>query len=228
MHLPPTSVAMIGKTDQANHNYDIADFWAAANAGNLPSVSYLKAPAYQDGHAGYSDPLDEQKWLVDTINHLEGLPSWSSTAVVIAWDDSDGWYDHQLAPIITGSQTSLDTLTGANACGSPTIVPQSSSAAPEQGRCGLGPRLPFLVVSPYARSNFVDNTLIDQSSVVSFIEFNWGQAAMGNGAADAQAGALLSMFDFSQQNPRLFLDDRTGEPIHSPQGGDQGDGGDQQ
>ena len=63
MHLPPTSVAMIGQNDQANHQYDIADFWAAANTGNLPSVSYLKAPDYQDGHAGYSDPTDEQTWL---------------------------------------------------------------------------------------------------------------------------------------------------------------------
>ena len=94
MHKPPTSVGMIGRTDQANHQYDIADFWAAADAGNLPEVSYLKAPKYQDGHAGYSDPLDEQTWLVDTINHLESLSTWKSTAVVVTWDDSDGWYDH--------------------------------------------------------------------------------------------------------------------------------------
>ena len=59
-HLPPSSVAMIGHTDQANHQYDLSDFWAAADAGNLPAVSFLKAAAYQDGHAGYSDPLDEQ------------------------------------------------------------------------------------------------------------------------------------------------------------------------
>ena len=38
------------------------------DSGNLPSVSYLKAPAYQDGHAGYSNPLDEQTFVVDTMN----------------------------------------------------------------------------------------------------------------------------------------------------------------
>ena len=54
---------MIGKDDQANHQYDLTDFWAAADAGNLPSYSFLKAPAYQDGHPSYSDPLDEQTWL---------------------------------------------------------------------------------------------------------------------------------------------------------------------
>ena len=70
-HLPPSSVAMIGKTDQANHQYDLTAFWAAADSGHLPAVSFLKAAAYQDGHAGYSDPLDEQTFLVNTINHLE-------------------------------------------------------------------------------------------------------------------------------------------------------------
>ena len=89
-HLPPTSISMIGKTDQANHQYDLTDFWSAAESGNLPSVSFLKAAAYQDGHAGYSDPLDEQHFLVDTINRLQKLAEWNSTAVIIAYDDSDG------------------------------------------------------------------------------------------------------------------------------------------
>src|SRR3989475_3225676 len=55
-HLPPSSVSMIGETDQANHQYDLQDFWDAVQAGNMPAVSFLKAAAYQDGHAGYSDP----------------------------------------------------------------------------------------------------------------------------------------------------------------------------
>ncbi|MGA8016364.1 MAG: alkaline phosphatase family protein [Candidatus Dormiibacterota bacterium] len=216
MHLPPTSVAMIGHNDQANHQYDIADFWAAADSDNLPAVSYLKAPAYQDGHAGYSDPLDEQTWLVDTINQLESLPSWSSTAVAITWDDSDGWYDDVLAPVVTGSQTSLDALTGTGQCGSSKIVPTTSTSSPEQGKCGLGPRLPFLVISPYTPQNFVSDTLIDQSSVVKFIEKNWKLPGIGNGAADAAAGSLDSMFDFDDGpvTPRLFLDPTTGEPVH--------------
>jgi phospholipase C len=214
MHLPPTSVAMIGRTDQANHQYDIADFFAAAEAGHLPAVSYLKAPKYQDGHAGYSDPLDEQTWLVDTINKLESLPTWRSTAILLTWDDSDGWYDHVLAPLITESQTSLDELTGTGQCGSMlSQVPVNSAGQPEQGKCGLGPRLPFLVISPFAKSNFVDSTLIDQSSFVKFIEYNWRVPALGNGAADTAAGSILSMFNFRSCNPPLFLDPSTGEPV---------------
>ncbi len=227
MHLPPTSVAMIGRSDQANHQYDIADFWAAAGSGSLPSVSYLKAPAYQDGHAGYSDPLDEQAWLASTVNHLEALPSWRSTAVIITWDDSDGWYDHVLGPIQTQSQTSLDSLTGTGQCGHQAAqVPGTSSGTPEQGRCGLGPRLPFLVISPYAKSDYVDSTVIDQSSVVKFIEYNWGLPMLGNGAADADAGSILPMFVFrSPPNRRLFLNPdhgraslpRPGRPPSAPE-----------
>ena len=77
LHLPPTSVAMVGKTDQANHLYDITWFWQAARAGNLPAVSFLKAPAYQNGHPGNSNPLDEQTFLVET---LEPAPAASRVA----------------------------------------------------------------------------------------------------------------------------------------------------
>ena len=90
--------------DQANHQYDIDDFFAAVKNGNMPAVSFLKAPGYQDGHAGYSDPLDEQTWIVDG-DQLPAADSrnGSSTAVVIAYDDSDGWYDHQMGPIVNQS-----------------------------------------------------------------------------------------------------------------------------
>ena len=67
-------------------------------------MSYLKAPEYQDGHPGYSDPLDEQTFLVNTINSIEKSKYWPSTAIVVTYDDSDGWYDHQAPNIVNGSQ----------------------------------------------------------------------------------------------------------------------------
>ncbi|HEY5100742.1 MAG TPA: alkaline phosphatase family protein [Gaiellaceae bacterium] len=215
-HVPPTSIAKIGEQDQANHQYDLRDFWAAADNGNMPAVSYLKAADYQDGHAGYSDPLDEQTWLVDTINRLEKLPTWNSTAVVILYDDSDGWYDHQMGPVLMQSQTPLDALTGTGQCGSnPAKVPTGDGAVPEQGRCGPGQRQPLLVISPYSKHNFVDGTLTTQASVVRFIEDNWlGDERIGNGSEDAFAGTLNNMFSFDHpQGPtKLFLDPSTGEP----------------
>src|SRR5262249_46362958 len=134
-HLPPSSVANIGKTDQAKHQYDTSDFFAALSAGNLPAVSYLKAAAYQDGHAGYSDPLDEQTFLVNTINPIEKSKFWNSTAIVVLYDDSDGWYDHVMGPIVNQSSTPSDFLTGTS-CG-------DGSKSVYQGRCGYGPRQPF-------------------------------------------------------------------------------------
>src|ERR1035438_10092190 len=56
-HTPPASVSEIGNAGPANHQYDLQDFYTAAAAGNLPAVSFVKAQAFQDGHAGYSDPL---------------------------------------------------------------------------------------------------------------------------------------------------------------------------
>jgi phospholipase C len=218
-HLPPTSVAVIGRQDQANHQYGLGDFWAAADSGHLPAVSFLKPPGYEDGHPGYSDPLDEQHFVAATIDRLESLPTWRSTAVIITYDDTDGWYDQQMSPILVQSQTALDSLSGTDQCGAnPARVPTSTSGASEEARCGLGPRMPFLVISPWARPNFVDNQIIDQSSIARFIEDDFGLGRIGDGSTDAIAGSITPVFDFSQRpNPVLLLDPVTGEPVrHLP------------
>jgi phospholipase C len=212
-HLPPTSVAMIGQSDQANHQYDMSDFWASIQNGTMPAVSFLKAPAYQDGHAGYSDPLDEQTFLVNTINQLEQSPFWRNTAVIIAYDDSDGWYDHQMGPIVNQSNDpAVDALNGTN-CG----TNPNDMAGGFQDRCGYGPRLPLLVVSRFARANMVDHTTTDQTSILRFIEDNWSTGPIGNGSLDTKSGSLLNMFRFGPGGPSrgtqsLILDPSTGEP----------------
>jgi phospholipase C len=215
-HARPTSTAMIGQQgDAANHQYDVSDFQAALAAGNFPSVVFLKAPGFQDGHAGYSDPLDEQTFVVDIINLLQEQKEWSETAVVISYDDSDGWYDHQLGQIVNGSETADDTLTGAGKCGNGgnALAGIAAGTTHAQGRCGYGPRLPYLVISPWARPNFVDHSVTDQTSTIRFIEDNWlGGQRIGNGSFDSIANSIVQMFDFNQKkNPKLILDDQTGE-----------------
>jgi phospholipase C len=215
-HTPPASVAEIGNAGQANHQYDLQDFYTAAAAGNLPAVSFLKAQAYQDGHAGYSDPLDEQTFLVNTVNFMEALPTWSSTAVVIMYDDSDGWYDHQIAPIVNTSTGPADALTGPGACGTaatalPGVNPANAHAL---GRCGYGARQPLLVISPWARPNFVDHSVTDQTSIIRFVEDNWlGGQRIGQGSFDALANSINQMFNFSKirHDGTLFLNPSTGE-----------------
>jgi phospholipase C len=222
-HARPLNIEEIGHAGPANHQYDTLDFFAAVKAGNFPAVSFLKAPGFQDGHPGYSDPLDEQTFVVDVINFLQSQPEWASTAVVINYDDSDGWYDHQLGAIVNTSATAEDVKTGrGDALTSPGMCGTGANALPgvnpgtahAQGRCGYGPRMPYLVISGWARHNFVDHTMTDQSSTIHFIEDNWlGGKRLGQGSYDAIASSITQMFDFNQRfdNRLLILNDQTGE-----------------
>jgi phospholipase C len=233
-HLPPASLASIGTDTQtttagvpqfntANHQYDTSDFDALVGAiahgfvspDRLPAVSFLKAPGYQDGHAGYSDPYDEQQFVVNEINALQHTPDWSSTAVVIAYDDSDGFYDHAFSGVHNPSTTAAvatppgpqDFLNGIGLCGNTT---KQTPLAGQNGRCGYGPRLPLLVISPWAKHNFVDHTLTDQSSIVKFVQDNWKLPKIAGSFATI-AGSLNNMFDFNDHTSKLFLDPVTGQ-----------------
>ena len=211
-HLPPTSTAAIGYTDQANHQYALTDFWNAVAAGNLPAVSFLKASSAQTGHPSDSTPLEEQAFLVDTINRLQQSPDWHNMAILITYDDSDGWYDHVLGPIVSPSNDPAnDALLGSTGlCGTP-------KSGAYLDRCGYGPRLPFLAISPFAKENFVAHTVADQSSIIRFVEDNWGLGRIGDQSFDAIAGSLTNCFDFSPPDEddgrQLILDPNTGEVV---------------
>jgi phospholipase C len=203
-HARPTGT--IGATDAANHQYDSHDFFDALAAGNLPSVSYVKAPAFQDGHAGYSDPVDEMSFVTRIVTALQASQEWSSTAIVFNYDDSDGWYDHQSPNIVNPSSTAVDQLNGNGVCShgaqqtgsAPTTPLLGNDGNPAQGRCGYGTRVPLLVVSPYAKKNFIDHTLTDQTSSLRFIEDNWlgGQRIQAGGSFDTIANSITSMLSF--------------------------------
>jgi phospholipase C len=213
-HARPGSVAAIGNTfaadgvtrDPANHQYDSHDFFAALRAGNLPAVSYLKAPAFQDGHASYSNPLDEQDFVGAVVAAVQTSREWPSTAIILAYDDSDGWYDHQAPPIVNPSTGTADALNGAGFCNhgapqgaaTPATPLNGADGKPALGRCGYGTRLPLLVLSPFARKNYIDHTLTDQTSVLRFIEDNWlgGERIQPGGSFDTIAGPIDNMFQF--------------------------------
>jgi phospholipase C len=208
-HLPPSSISAIGQaSDQANHQYDLTYFFQALAAGNLPSVSFVKAPFGYTGHPSDGSVLQEQTFLVNTINQLEQSPEWSQMAVIVTYDDSDGWYDHVMPPIVNQSHDSAqDALTG------PTTLCGTLQAGAYNDRCGYGPRLPLLVLSPFARSNYVDHALTDQTSILRFIEDNWNLGRIGDQSFDIVAGSILGLFDFEHASyQRLFLDPDSGEP----------------
>ncbi|ODV07343.1 MAG: phospholipase [Rubrivivax sp. SCN 70-15] len=229
-HARPSAVAVIGHSleadgktaEPANHEYDLSDFFAAVKAGNYPAVSYLKAPAYQDGHPGYSDPLDEQAFVAKVVNFLQQQPDWKNTAVIVTWDDSDGWYDHAYAnPTAASFDAQADQLNGAGSCGTGT-APLGVGGKPVNGRCGPGTRIPFLVISPWAKANYVGKTRISQASVVRFIEDNWlGGQRIGAGSFDASSGAIDDLFDFkgAGNNAALYVDPVQGTPVGTPPAG---------
>jgi phospholipase C len=202
---------MIGKSDVANHQYDLSLFFTALKENRLPAVSILKAPAFEDGHAGYSDPIDEQFFLANTINTIMQSGEWKETAIIITWDDSDGWYDHQMGPIVRQSNVTDDQLLGPGNCGSPKSTDVAGGS--QNGRCGFGPRIPLMVISPYAKQNYVDHRVVDQSSILRFIEDNWNLGRIGGGSTDSVAGTLNGFFDFDDQAnaKKLILDPKTGQ-----------------
>lgn len=193
----------------------MTDFNAVVNSDNMPAVSFLKAGMYQDGHAGYSDPLDEQKFLVDEINAIQNSKNWKDTAIVLAYDDSDVWYDHVAAQLTNSSNTTDDAAICKDA---------AAAGVPMLGgyvdRCGPGPRQPLLVVSPFAKANFVDHTQTDQTSILRFIEENWGTGLIGDASLDARAGSLKNMFSFDgHPTAKLLLDPANGTVVSQPAAG---------
>jgi phospholipase C len=216
-HARPTSTKAIGFTmvpgtktvDPANHGYDLDDFFTAVGSGNYPAVSLIKMSAFQDAHPGNSDPLDEQTGLVTLVNFLQQQPDWNSTAVILAYDDSDGWYDHVFTQTTSPSFSTQDALNGAGLCGVVGATePNGIKGLPVPGRCGPGTRQPLMVISPFAKKNFVSHVLTTQASITQFIEDNWlNGERLGGGSFDATTGSIVDMFNFNKANSeKLILD----------------------
>ena len=201
-----------GTADPANHAYDLNDFYAAVKAGNYPAVSYIKIAAFQDAHPGNSDPLDEQTGVVTLINFLQQQPDWKNTAVIITYDDSDGWYDHAMPrpqarprsprPIVERPRHVRHRGATARRCQRSACDGslRSRHAHPVHGDLALTP------------SRTMSATSISQASVVRFIEDNWLQGErLGGGSFDASAGSIVDMFDFNRAaTTELILDPTLG------------------
>lgn len=184
-HLAPSSLAMVGYSDQAHHQYDISGFWHVLRDGHLPSVSFVSPVTGQSGRVGVSSPKDEQQFIANALNRVMESPQWKSTAVMIVWSYNDGWYDHVTPP----------------------------NKPKEMNGIGYGPRLPFLLVSPWAKRNYVDSEMLDQGSILRFIEYNWSLGELGQHTADHFADSLQGMFDF-RGKPHLtplIVNPNTGE-----------------
>jgi phospholipase C len=126
-----------------------------------------------DDHPAYSDAQISEAMVAEAINKIAASPYWQQSAIIITWDDSEGDYDHVRPPIRTfGPDGSLITN---------------------------GPRVPLLVVSPYARTHHIVSAPGSQSSVVKFIDavFNLPPLAL---LPDELEGRKLGEQEFGQKD----------------------------
>jgi phospholipase C len=161
-----------------------------ATAGKLPDVSWLYAPSgfsehpgdFQ--HTGKPQVRDGMQWTADRVAAAAAGPLWSKTAIFITWDDWGGWHDHVQPPLAS-------TWKGGGHAGY------------QGSQFRYGPRVPCLVVSPYARQA-IDHTFYSHVSIVKFCLRLFALAAWGAPALSStdKSGDLWSAFDFSTA-PRL-------------------------
>ena len=129
-----------------------------------------------------------------------------------------------MSKTVNSSTTAADMLDATGVCGDgrhilPGIDPHTRHA---QGRCGYGPRLPMLVISPWARHNHVDHQVLDQTSVLRFVEDNWLRGERtGAGSFDNIANPIDGMFDFvrPKNTGKYILDPSLGTVVEDAHNG---------
>jgi phospholipase C len=173
----------------------------------LPSVSWIVAPEAYTEHPAW--PAGYGAWYTaGVLNALTSDPDvWSKTALLITFDENDGFFDHVVGPYpnvggLAGQSTvplddELFTGTAGTPGGTNGVV----------GPYGLGVRVPLLVVSPWSTGGWVCSETFDHTSLIRLIEARFGVDEPNiTPWRRAVAGDLISAFDFesaSDQVPAL-------------------------
>lgn len=124
-------------------NFTMSAFTSQLSTGNLPAVMWVQPSPNHSMHPGSGNVADGIEWLDDLVQATKGSQLWSSTAILVLWDESGGWYDHVPPPQLSGT-------------------------------LGLGARVPVLLISPFAKQNYVSHEQMDFVSILRFIQWNWG------------------------------------------------------
>ena len=89
-----------GTAAKAEHLRDETEFFAAAAAGTLPDVAFIKPLGPDNEHPGYADLLTGEQHVLDLINAVQNGPDWKSTAIIITYDEHGGFWDHVAPPVV--------------------------------------------------------------------------------------------------------------------------------
>jgi phospholipase C len=169
--------------------------------GTLPQVSWVVAPEAFCEHPNW--PANYGAWYISQI--LDALTSnpevWSKTVFLIMFDENDGFFDHMVPPLPAAT-----TDTGGSTVSTAEEFYTATQAATNAdsftlGPYGLGPRVPFLAVSPWSRGGWVCSEVFDHTSIIRFIERRFGVNEPHISAwRRAISGDLVSAFDFAQRD----------------------------
>jgi phospholipase C len=163
-------------------------------AGRLPQVSWIVAPEAFCEHPNW--PANYGAWYIAQV--LEALTAdpevWSKTALLITFDENDGFFDHVVPPVPPASASQgAATVDVAD-----ELFPGDADYA--AGPYGFGPRVPMLVVSPWSTGGWVDSEVFDHTSIIRFIEKRFGVSEPNiSDWRRTVAGDLTSAFDFSRE-----------------------------
>ncbi len=126
-----------------------------------------------DDHPAYSDSQISESLLARAVNAIAASKYWAHAAIIITWDDSEGDYDH--------------------------VPPPELATAPDGTLLSDGPRVPFLVISPFARTHEVSHAVGNQASVVKFVDAVFHLPPLAT-LPDEQKGREIGKQKFHQDN----------------------------
>ena len=185
-------------------------FFADVDAGTLPPVSIVDPDFGAYSEENPQDIQHGESFAAEVINRVMHGPGWPHTLLIWFYDEHGGYYDHVPPPAAVPPDDvigrSLLQLPGwLKAVARPFLKSQLDLlAAIDEGPLAfdrLGFRVPAVVVSPFARPDYVSHTVYDHTSVLKLIETKWNLPPLT--ARDAAAVAPLDMLDL--EGPPAFL-----------------------
>jgi len=179
----------------------VADFQTDLKNGTLPSVAYIE-PGYNSGldeHPGVDDGIPGanvqtgSQYVSTLVNALMGSSSWKDSVFILTYDEFGGFYDH----VPPQPAVSPDGIKPAD------LQPGPPPNGPDVCTTGTGPtcdfvytgyRVPLIVISPFAKKNYVSHTVADQTAWLKFVETRFGLPSLT--ARDAAQMDMTEFFDF--------------------------------
>jgi phospholipase C len=158
----------------------MADFFTDCAAGTLPHFSIVDPESFEGSEENPQDVQTGAYYAYRVIDAVMKSPAWPSTALVLTFDEHGGYYDH-VAPVPAVRPDDI-----------PPDVPAGDTYGDLYTWTGF--RVPTVVVSPWARANYVSHTVYDHTSILRLVESKWNLPALSN--RDANANAMLDCFDF--------------------------------